>query len=417
MKKRKHNRLYTFLAGLLGLVYLSCTGPRYVTLHYPPTVYESIGLQQKPVVKLTNPIMILLHVDDKRETKERIGKIKNSYGKELGNVLTINDPVQWLASGLKTELEKRRYIIFDSSVVEVSDSIPLITVSLDELRCDAYWIYEGKITITVRMVLSDDSTVIEKTYTGRGSAGENFGGRTDDCAKTLALTLSDAVYRLADDLHGTFINRYMKAYRKSMQLKRETTSARTIAYTRGLAHGRSSIAARAAAIAKAVRYKQIASSSRTSLHSKSKYTDKSKSWFRGMAEKLSGKRDTAELNLVFKSNNEILEKLCEKYWFDHPQVKGNTTLELMIDAQGKVTYVNVIKTTLKDTVFQQQIADNLKSLKFSAIENPGDVTLVLYHIAFGKKAGLTEQKEIKISLIIFTTLLSIIALVILSKIE
>jgi hypothetical protein len=125
----------------------------------------------------------------------------------------------------------------------------------------------------------------------------------------------------------------------------------------------------------------------------------------------------AELNDIFEENDKALEELCQEYRLEHPKVKGEMSIELTISAQGRILSVNIIKASLKDTVLQEQIVEKLSLLSFPEISYYDDVTLILFHIAVGEKAGLTEKKEIKISLIIFATLLSIISLIILSKIE
>lgn len=196
-------RSLLLLVLFLGVFLSSCAfGTRHVTLTYPPQ--DSAGVTSKAeAAKLAAPKQgtIVMNFIDRRSDPTVVGEVRNGWGLHTADVVAVNSVPKWVSESISKELEAAGYTV---SLTEVS-VLPSSSLSLSgeilTVYCTALFFYEGEVSFIAR-ALKDGKELINKRYTGKGSAGVNWAATAGGYGQSLALALSDATQQLVQDLRN-----------------------------------------------------------------------------------------------------------------------------------------------------------------------------------------------------------------------
>jgi hypothetical protein len=186
----------------VAMFFSSCAfGTRHVTLAYPPNNYSPGYVSPAMAAKLqpTKKRMILITFIDRRSDQSVIGEVRNGYGMHTADVVATNDVTMWISNAVKSELEAVGYTILVPDSVPVKSSCPALTGEILTVYCRAFESYEGEVSFIAR-VQKDGKVVLDKRYTGQGSAGLNWAMTSKGYGQSLSLALSKAVNQLRYDL-------------------------------------------------------------------------------------------------------------------------------------------------------------------------------------------------------------------------
>lgn len=93
-------------------------------------------------------------------------------------------------------------------------------------------------------------------------------------------------------------------------------------------------------------------------------------------------RPRDQILMLINFNKGVLGKVYAKRWAENQNLQGTITVRFGVDEHGAVIFCKVIKTTMNDPVMEQSVVDIVKKWNFGPIDNPGDVTEVVYPFVF-----------------------------------
>ena len=178
-------------------------GTREPTLYYPPKVESgAIPAAQaavKPAAKSVQ--VVLIAFADQRTDKKVVGTTRNAYGMKMADVIPKNSVPDWVTQALTTELQNDGYVVQGQTAGDEGPTGRNAVVSGEILNvfCDMYLEYTGQISLLVR-VKRDGKELLNKHYTGEGSAGIAWAATEESYAQSLALALSSAIHKFVRDL-------------------------------------------------------------------------------------------------------------------------------------------------------------------------------------------------------------------------
>lgn len=129
-----------------------------------------------------------------------MGAVRNGFGTRTADVIPTNSVTEWVTQAIRTELQNNGYTVSIGTLAGNSASTSAV-VSGEVLNvfCDQYVNYTGQVTLVVR-VTKGGKEVLNKHYTGEGSAGTAWAMTTESYAQSLALALSSALNHFVSDL-------------------------------------------------------------------------------------------------------------------------------------------------------------------------------------------------------------------------
>jgi len=95
-------------------------------------------------------------------------------------------------------------------------------------------------------------------------------------------------------------------------------------------------------------------------------------------------RSKSGILLVFDMNSRSLRQAYSKRWAQNQSLQGRVTLKLGIDDKGDVVTCLMVESTMNDPVFEKTVVKEVSSWKFGQINNPGDVTEIIYPFIFNQ---------------------------------
>jgi hypothetical protein len=98
--------------------------------------------------------------------------------------------------------------------------------------------------------------------------------------------------------------------------------------------------------------------------------------------KVNGIRDKKEVIKTTILNSYQIRTIYSKRLKESPKLNGEIILKYQIISNGDIINCMVYKTVLKDSVFVNQIRENVSNWKFPDIHNNNDTTEVLYPFVF-----------------------------------
>lgn len=95
-----------------------------------------------------------------------------------------------------------------------------------------------------------------------------------------------------------------------------------------------------------------------------------------------GGRSRANIMRVVRQNMASLKYAYNRRLKEKKDLKGKVTVKWAVDEYGKVIFVKVVSSTMKDPEFEQTVVTKMKRWAFGKIDKPGDVTEVVYPFVF-----------------------------------
>jgi len=99
---------------------------------------------------------------------------------------------------------------------------------------------------------------------------------------------------------------------------------------------------------------------------------------------LTGGRSRASIQRVVMQNIAALRYAYNRRVRDKPGLAGTVTVKFAIDEFGKVTFAQVVGTTVHDPELENTVVTRVKGWVFEKIDKPGDITEVTYPFAFSQ---------------------------------
>jgi hypothetical protein len=129
-----------------------------------------------------------------RTIKDTVGYSRNGYGMRCAKVIPENNVNQWATDALKKELENAGY-----TVTGENDTQNVVDGAVFDIFCDTYMTYEGRVNVKVSLKKKGE-TIFDKNYSATQSGGVNWAATEASFAKTLELTLQEAIKQAVYDI-------------------------------------------------------------------------------------------------------------------------------------------------------------------------------------------------------------------------
>ena len=197
-------RSLRFTTTLLAVIFLAgCAfGTRNATLIYPPKaesgVIPAAQAATRPAAK--NVQIVLGTFSDQRTDKKVVGTMRNGFGMRTADVVAMNSVPDWMAQAMKVELENSDYSVVtaggDDSAAGAS---AVVSGEILNVFCDMYLSYTGQVSLVAK-ASKGGKEVLNKHYSGEGSAGLAVAGTAESFAQSLSLALAVAVKQFVSEL-------------------------------------------------------------------------------------------------------------------------------------------------------------------------------------------------------------------------
>ena len=187
----------------LGITLSGCAfGTREALLQYPPEGKVSAvpEAQAAPSITPKKTEILLVAFNDERDNKRLVGTVRNGFGMRTADVIAKNNVQTWVFKAAKKELHDAGYVVITKP--DASQSLATLSGQITRVFCDAYFTYEGEVSLHVRL-MKNGKEILDKLYAGKGSAGMNWAGTSDAYAQSLDLALSDALKRMVSDMNAS----------------------------------------------------------------------------------------------------------------------------------------------------------------------------------------------------------------------
>lgn len=191
--------------GVLFSSLCSCAfGNRHVTLVYPPEKQSDgtgVKITEAAPLPVNGKTVVLMQFVDQRSNKSIIGEVRNGWGMRTADVVVENDVAGWLTNAVKMELEKSGYRVTVGGQNDDSSAHIALGGEVIQVYCTAMMTYEGEVSFFAQLQ-KDGKELLRKRYTGKGSAGLNWGASSASYGSSLAEALSVAIKDLVTDVNG-----------------------------------------------------------------------------------------------------------------------------------------------------------------------------------------------------------------------
>jgi hypothetical protein len=181
-------------------------GTREPTLIYPPAPESAaIPLARAVARPAAKSVQItLLPFSDQRADKKVVGTMRNGFGMRTADVIPTNSVPDWVTLALKTELQDRGYTVAIGTPADSASTGAIVSGEIVNVFCDMYMSYAGQVSLRVR-ASKTGKEVLNKHYSGTGSAGIAWGGTAESFAQSLALALESTVKQFAVELDQSLV--------------------------------------------------------------------------------------------------------------------------------------------------------------------------------------------------------------------
>lgn len=176
-------------------------GTRQASLSYPP-VASGAAVQPAAASVSKNTTIVLSRFADERTDKSVVGTVRNGFGMRTADVVATKDVSEWVTSAVGSELRANGYKVVSGADQDLKDpKLVVLSGSVQNAFCDMYMSYSGQVSLLAK-VTSGNSEVINRQYTGEGSAGVVMAATGESFAESLSLALRDALKQFMADLEG-----------------------------------------------------------------------------------------------------------------------------------------------------------------------------------------------------------------------
>ncbi len=188
-------------ACLLGIALTGCAfGDRHAKLDYPPS--EGSGLvtsAQASPASGSRGVIYLEDFRDVRPDKEIVGHVKNGLGMKTAKVIATRDVTEWVHDAVAHELKAAGYGVEERAAAP--DDAIILSGDILFVYCSASFTYDGDVTLQVEAKRAGRH-LLDRSYSGTGSAGVSFAATGDSYSESLSLALKAALQKVLLDLDG-----------------------------------------------------------------------------------------------------------------------------------------------------------------------------------------------------------------------
>ena len=178
-------------------------GTRYVDLSYPPQKQIAVSSPEtRPTISGPRTQVVILVVNDTRETRDRIGNIRNTYGMDTASILTESNVEVWVRDAIVVELDRLGYQVLDSLSATANASADRLTADVQKVNCDIYMIYDGEVTLRATLERAGEEPAIAQ-YPVKVSSGLSWAGSGSAAGESLAQALQTAIREMLLDIGFT----------------------------------------------------------------------------------------------------------------------------------------------------------------------------------------------------------------------
>ena len=198
---RKVSSIFLILAAtqLAGCAF----GTRYVDLTYPPhEQVDVISPETQSTISGPRTHAVILAVNDVRETQDRIGNIRNTFGMDTANILTKGNVEVWVHDAIAVELEQLGYRVLDPLSAASNESADRLTADVRKIFIDVYAVYDGEVTLQATLERADADPAIAE-YPAKVSSGLSWAGTGSAAGESLARALQTAIREMLFDIGFT----------------------------------------------------------------------------------------------------------------------------------------------------------------------------------------------------------------------
>lgn len=155
-----------------------------------------------PAVSKNNiAVKVLPFKDERTWSKDKIGDVKNAYGMRCADIIPQNNVSEWITDALKKELSNAGYSVSDDSTVSNT-----IEGAVLEVYTDAYWNYGGRVRLSIALKRGG-KMLFHKQYSAEKNCGMQWAATAASFAKTLELTLQDAMQQIIPDINKSLVDK------------------------------------------------------------------------------------------------------------------------------------------------------------------------------------------------------------------
>ena len=178
-------------------------GTRYVDLSYPPQKQVAVSsTETPPTFSGPRTQAVFLVVNDARETRDRIGNIRNTYGMDTASILTENNVEVWVHDAIVVELDRLGYQVLDPLSGRADASADRLTADVQKVNCDVYMVYDGEVTLRASLQRAGEEPAIAH-YPVKVSSGLSWAGSGSAAGESLAQALQSAIREMLLDIGFT----------------------------------------------------------------------------------------------------------------------------------------------------------------------------------------------------------------------
>lgn len=159
-----------------------------------PAVYKYIERSPDQDKVWTDEQRAMQKTTKEADWKE-IGNMRNAWGMVMSHVYAMNDPAEWMAQGLKYDLEKQGAKVVDASEADGADVV--ISATLQRLSTDMYMTVDGQMVVDLEVQPKSGDARNRQIYTHGATAavlaseGEYFHAMRDCREKFSIFTIQE----------------------------------------------------------------------------------------------------------------------------------------------------------------------------------------------------------------------------------
>jgi hypothetical protein len=178
-------------------------GTRYVELSYPPEDQVEISsTAPTPIAAGPRTHIVILGVIDARETRDRIGHIRNTYGTDTASILTEDNVAVWVHDAIAIELNGLGYQVLDRHSNSSNGHADRLVADVQKVYCDVYMVYDGEVSLQATLERTNQAP-ISAEYSAQVNSGLSWAGSAGAIGESLAQALQTAIQNMLHDLGFT----------------------------------------------------------------------------------------------------------------------------------------------------------------------------------------------------------------------
>jgi hypothetical protein len=182
---------------ILGSLAAGCAfGERQASLAYPPATDKALISSAEAAPTSRGREMYIGIFGDVRPNKMIVGNMRNTLGWKTAEVVAQRDVPGWVREALAYELKASGYQVMDGVAPEGGATI---SGEIVQVYVDSHLTYDGEVTLRMEFGKAGQS-LIQRVYTGTGSAGLVVVGAGERFSRSLSIALQSALRQFIADL-------------------------------------------------------------------------------------------------------------------------------------------------------------------------------------------------------------------------